>query len=46
VTFRCGDNYIASIDMTTALHPQTQLTLKFDDQILPRAAVGRQASAS
>ena len=26
-----------TIDMPTALHPQTQLTLKFDHQILPRA---------
>ena len=25
-----------SIDMPTALHPQTQMTFKFDDQILPR----------
>ena len=25
------------LDMPTALHPQTQLTLKFDHQILPRA---------
>ena len=25
-----------SIDMATALHPQTQMTFKFDDQILPR----------
>ena len=24
------------IDMPTALHPQTQMTFKFDDQILPR----------
>jgi len=37
VTFRCSDNYVTSIDMPTALHPQTQLTFKFDDQILPRS---------
>jgi DMSO/TMAO reductase YedYZ molybdopterin-dependent catalytic subunit len=36
VTFRCSDNYITSIDMPTALHPQTQLTLRFDDETLPR----------
>lgn len=36
VTFRCDDNYITSIDMPTALHPQTQLTFWFDDQVLPR----------
>jgi DMSO/TMAO reductase YedYZ molybdopterin-dependent catalytic subunit len=35
VTFRCEDNYITSLDMPTALHPQTQLTLWFDDEILP-----------
>jgi DMSO/TMAO reductase YedYZ molybdopterin-dependent catalytic subunit len=36
VTFRCEDNYITSIDMATALHPQTQLAFWFDDAILPR----------
>ena len=36
VTFRCADNYITSIDMPTALHPQTQLTFWFDDELLPR----------
>ncbi|WGJ14107.1 molybdopterin-dependent oxidoreductase [Methylocapsa sp. D3K7] len=36
VTFRCDDNYITSIDMPTALHPQTQLAFWFDDQVLPR----------
>jgi DMSO/TMAO reductase YedYZ molybdopterin-dependent catalytic subunit len=35
VGFRCADNYSTSIDMATALHPQTQLTLRFADQILP-----------
>jgi DMSO/TMAO reductase YedYZ molybdopterin-dependent catalytic subunit len=35
VGFRCADNYSTSIDMPTALHPQTQLTLRFSDQILP-----------
>ncbi len=36
VTFRCEDNYVTSIDMPTALHPQTQLTFWFGDEILPR----------
>jgi DMSO/TMAO reductase YedYZ molybdopterin-dependent catalytic subunit len=35
VGFRCADDYSTSIDMPTALHPQTQLTLRFADQILP-----------
>ena len=35
VGFRCADDYSTSIDMPTALHPQTQLTLGFGDQILP-----------
>jgi DMSO/TMAO reductase YedYZ molybdopterin-dependent catalytic subunit len=36
VMFRCADGYFTSIDMPTALHPQTQLTFAFDGQILPR----------
>lgn len=35
VGFKCADDYSTSIDMRTALHPQTQLTLRFADQILP-----------
>ena len=35
VGFQCLDNYYTSIDMATALHPQTQLTFKFGDQVLP-----------
>ena len=35
VGFQCFDNYSTSIDMATALHPQTQLSFKFADQILP-----------
>ena len=35
VWFRCAEGYHSSIDMATALHPQTQLTFKFADQILP-----------
>jgi DMSO/TMAO reductase YedYZ molybdopterin-dependent catalytic subunit len=36
VTFRCDDRYVTSLDMATALHPQTQLTFEFDGTILPR----------
>ena len=35
VGFNCGDDYYSSIDMATALHPQTILALRFADQILP-----------
>jgi DMSO/TMAO reductase YedYZ molybdopterin-dependent catalytic subunit len=35
VGFRCADDYSTSIDMPTALHPRTQLTLRFADAILP-----------
>lgn len=34
VWFRCAEGYHTSIDMATALHPQTQMTLKFDDREL------------
>ncbi len=37
VGFKCADDYYTSIDMPTALHPQTQLTLRFANQILPPA---------
>ena len=37
VGFKCADNYYSSIDMATALHPQTQLAFRFADQILPAA---------
>jgi DMSO/TMAO reductase YedYZ molybdopterin-dependent catalytic subunit len=37
VGFKCADDYYTSIDMATALHPQTLLTFKFADQILPPA---------
>ena len=36
VGFKCADGYSTSIDMATALHPQTQLTLRFRHQTLPR----------
>ena len=35
VHFTCSEGYSSSIDMPTALHPQTQMTFKFDDEILP-----------
>jgi len=35
VHFTCSEGYSSSIDMPTALHPQTQMTLKFDGQVLP-----------
>ena len=37
VWFRCAEGYSTTIDMPTALHPQTQMTFKFDNEILPRA---------
>jgi DMSO/TMAO reductase YedYZ molybdopterin-dependent catalytic subunit len=36
VGFKCADDYFTSIDMPTALHPQTLLTLTYDGQTLPR----------
>jgi len=35
VGFKCEDDYYTSIDMATALHPQTLLTLTYDGQPLP-----------
>ena len=39
VWFQCADKdgYNSPLDMATALHPQTQMTFKFADEILPRA---------
>ena len=37
VGFKCADDYYTSIDMPTALHPQTVLALTFDGQPLPPA---------
>jgi DMSO/TMAO reductase YedYZ molybdopterin-dependent catalytic subunit len=36
VWFQCAEGYSNTIDMATALHPQTQLTFRFDNEILPR----------
>ena len=37
VAFRCADEYSSSIDMASALHPQTILALDFLDRPLPPA---------
>jgi DMSO/TMAO reductase YedYZ molybdopterin-dependent catalytic subunit len=36
VVFRCAEDYWSSLDMPTALHPQTQMSFKFDNKILPQ----------
>lgn len=36
IWFRCAEGYTNTIDMPTALHPQTQMTFKFDNKVLPR----------
>lgn len=36
VGFRCADGYRASIDMRTALHPQTQLTTKYAGETIDK----------
>ena len=35
VGFKCADDYSTSIDMPTALHPQTLLAFKYGGQLLP-----------
>lgn len=35
VHFACAEGYSSSIDMGTALHPQTLMAFKFDGEILP-----------
>ncbi|WP_373610687.1 molybdopterin-dependent oxidoreductase [Janthinobacterium sp. 13] len=35
VGFKCADDYFTSIDMATALHPQTIMALSYDGQELP-----------
>jgi len=35
VGFKCADDYFTSIDMATALHPQTLMALTWDGQPLP-----------
>ena len=38
IWFKCAEGYTPNtIDMPTALHPQTQMSFKFDHKILPRA---------
>ena len=45
VWFQCAEGYSNTIDMPTALHPQTQLTLKFDHKTLPPPTASRSRSA-
>ena len=35
IGFKCADDYYTSIDMASALHPQTLLAFRYADQILP-----------
>ena len=35
IGFKCADDYFTSIDMPTALHPQTLLAFTYDGQTLP-----------
>jgi DMSO/TMAO reductase YedYZ molybdopterin-dependent catalytic subunit len=37
VWFKCAEDYTSPLDMPTAMHPQTQMSFKFDNKILPRA---------
>jgi DMSO/TMAO reductase YedYZ molybdopterin-dependent catalytic subunit len=37
VHFKCAEGYTETIDMPTALHPQTQMTFKSHNKTLPRA---------
>lgn len=37
VWFRCAEGYSNTIDMPTAMHPQTQMSFKFRNDILPVA---------
>ena len=36
VNFKCADDYSTSLDMATALHPQTIMALTFGGNVLPR----------
>lgn len=36
VSFKCADDYYTSIDMATALHPQTLIALTWDGKVLQR----------
>src|SRR3982751_1584589 len=35
VGFKCADDYYSSIDMATALHPQTIMAFQYADQVIP-----------
>lgn len=41
VGFKCADDYYTSIDMPTALHPQTILALTYDGKTLPPGTSSR-----
>ena len=41
VGFKCADNYYTSIDMASALHPQTILALTYADEVLPQSTASR-----
>ena len=36
VGFKCADEYWTSLDMPTAVHPQTIMALTFNDKVLPK----------
>jgi DMSO/TMAO reductase YedYZ molybdopterin-dependent catalytic subunit len=37
VWFKCAEGYTNTVDMPSLMHPQTQLTLQYDNKTLPRA---------
>jgi DMSO/TMAO reductase YedYZ molybdopterin-dependent catalytic subunit len=37
IWFHCAEGYTNTVDMPTLLHPQTQMSFKFDHKLLPRA---------
>ena len=37
IFFKCAEGYTNTVDMPTLLHPQTQMSFKFDHKLLPRA---------
>jgi DMSO/TMAO reductase YedYZ molybdopterin-dependent catalytic subunit len=46
VGFQCADGYSGSIDMASALHPQTIMAVKFADETLPQSSAIRSRCAS
>jgi DMSO/TMAO reductase YedYZ molybdopterin-dependent catalytic subunit len=45
VGFECADGYYESMDMATALHPQTIMAFKLSDEVLPRRTATPSRSA-